>query len=187
MLYIFDLGGVLIKNIQFMSEMSQKLKLEESVLRQDYLQYEKPMMDGYMKSEDYYDHLERKFKVKCTEPYFVTCFKPTRNQIMWDLVSKAKNEGHKVVIGSNTFAPHWDIFIEHNCFKDMTNAYASHLIHLSKPDVAFYQEIMDKEGETPENTIFIDDTKCNTDSASSIGIEGFWYNSDDALKARFRL
>ena len=44
MLYIFDLGGVLIKNIQFMSEMSQKLKLEESVLRQDYLQYEKPMM-----------------------------------------------------------------------------------------------------------------------------------------------
>lgn len=189
MLYIFDLGGVLIKNIYTLHEMAEKLGLENlDEYYTDFARYEKALMDGYMSVPDYYDHLERKYQVKVTEDLFVTCFHPYINKIMFRLVDGVRKSGHKAVIGSNTFAPHWDLFSDTEAwdiFPHFDSVYASHLMHLSKSDTAFWRTIMDNEGFTAKETVFIDDLKENTDGAASLGIDTFQYTDDALLTARF--
>lgn len=188
MLYIFDLGNVMIKNIHFIAKMSKKLGLDETALRSDYSVYDIPLMEGYMKISDYYDHLERKFSLKCEEDYFSTCFEPVDNQIMWTLARKLKTEGNRVVIGSNTFSSHWDRFSNDDAYLSLfDNLYASHLMHLVKPHPSFFREILKREGEKAENTVFIDDLKANVEGAMSIGIDGFHYTGDTELISRFGL
>jgi haloacid dehalogenase superfamily, subfamily IA, variant 3 with third motif having DD or ED len=187
MLYIFDLGGVFIRNIQFLPQMSEKLNIGLDELKSDYSHYDKPLMDGYMVPSDYYDHLERKYGVVCREDYFVSCFHPVRNEIMFRVLEKIKGEGNRAVIGSNTFATHWNLFMAEDFFAPMDGAYASHLMHLSKPDEAFFEFIMKAEGAKPEETVFIDDLLVNVEGARKTGIDGFWYSDDDALRKRFGL
>jgi putative hydrolase of the HAD superfamily len=54
-----------------------------------------------------------------------------------------------------------------NCFEQF---YLSHEIHFRKPDVDIYEFVLNENNLKPEETIFIDDTKENTDSAATLGI-----------------
>lgn len=54
-----------------------------------------------------------------------------------------------------------------NCFDAF---YLSHEINFRKPDAEIYEFVLDKHDLKPEECIFIDDTKENTDAAGSLGI-----------------
>ena len=56
---------------------------------------------------------------------------------------------------------------------------SSHLIHLSKPEEAFFRHIASQEGFDYEDVSFIDDRRANTDSASRLGIETLLYAGPD--------
>ena len=48
--------------------------------------------------------------------------------------------------------------------------YFSHEMGLRKPDLEIFQYVLESEQIRPEETLFVDDTKENTDAASSMGL-----------------
>lgn len=54
-----------------------------------------------------------------------------------------------------------------NCFEQF---YLSHEIHFRKPNADIYEFVLQENNLVAEETLFIDDTKENTDSANELGI-----------------
>lgn len=185
-LYIFDLGGVLLLDFDTIGRMADVLSIPREVLEKDYNEYEKPMIEGFMSTDDYYRHLELHFGVKVDEDLFSTCFQPfTVNSLMLSLADGIRAQGGRCVIGSNTFAPHWPYLFSSGVGVHFDAHYASHLMNISKPDPEFWLCILEREGYQPEEAVFIDDNAENIAGAASVGIDAFHYTSDEGLKERF--
>ncbi len=187
-LLIFDLGDVLILGAYSLERIAMKYGLPVMAIKRDYHQFDKPLMDGSMSVEEYYKHFESRFNVKLEGDAFRDTFCPYyRNEIMFAIAAGARKRGVRTAVGSNTFAPHWDGFkTEIGLERDIDALYASHLIGYAKPDVRFWQYIMEKEGFTPEETLFIDDREENVEAARSIGIDAFLYEDNNSLSEKFR-
>lgn len=167
--------------------MSKKLGIPYALLAADYDEYKKPLMEGFMSTDDYYEHLRLHFDVNVEGDMFYTGFEPFHiNGIMLSLVDAVRRSGVRAVIGSNTFAPHWRYVFSSGLDKHFDACYASHLMHITKPDPEFWSYILSHEGYTPEEALFIDDREENILGAASLGIEAFHYRSDEELIERFK-
>lgn len=71
------------------------------------------------------------------------------------------------------YIPHYEGF--KSCFDDF---YLSHEIGMRKPDEEVYRFVLDKHQLKPEEVLFIDDTKENTDAANQLGIHTWNLNPD---------
>ena len=180
-LFIFDMGDVILLEIRTLMQIAKYVDTDYHDIRKDYGYYDRALMDGYMDAEDYYRHLEDKYQCKIKEDLFVEFFKPHINEYMLGVVDELRKRGHRCVIGSNTFRPHWDYIKTFPgnplCHFDAT--YASHLIHMSKPESSFWKIICEKEGFDYANTLFIDDRKENTEAATTLGIDSLLYTGED--------
>ena len=96
------------------------------------------------------------------------------------LCDDLRRNGNRVVVGSNTFAPHWAYVwkMPSRPLMHFDALYASHLIHIAKPEPEFWQFICRSEHSAPEETVFIDDLEENCNAARSIGINTFLYKGD---------
>ncbi|QED36376.1 HAD family phosphatase [Antarcticibacterium arcticum] len=83
---------------------------------------------------------------------------------------------YRLFLLSNTNEIHID-WIKKNVpfFEDFKNCfdafYLSHEINFRKPDAAIYKFVLDAHNLKPEECLFIDDTKENTDAATSLGLQ----------------
>lgn len=85
---------------------------------------------------------------------------------------------YRLFLLSNTDSIHINTFQEksgvsfyndfYNCFEKV---YFSFDMGLRKPDPKIYQTLLDAHNLIPENTLFVDDKKENTDSAAALGIK----------------
>lgn len=64
-------------------------------------------------------------------------------------------------------------------------AYYSHLLKLSKPDVAIYNHVLLQNSLEPESTIFLDDNKDNLIGANKAGIKTFHVQYPDQIFSLF--
>lgn len=84
---------------------------------------------------------------------------------------------HRLFLLSNTNALHIETVKLHmgdtrymrfkDCFEKF---YLSHEIHLRKPDADCYSYVLRENNLKPSETLFVDDTKENTDAANALGI-----------------
>lgn len=181
MLFMFDMGEVIIKGVRTLDKIAKRYDLDYDELRRDYGCYDSPLTEGYMDPNDYYRHMEIKYRIKIDEDIFKTYFTPTLNDYMIDIVDRLRAKGHRTVIASNTFKPHWDYIgaLENSPLKHFDSLYASHLIHRAKPDSSFYTYILDKEGYGASEAVFIDDRDENIAGAEKLGIRCYNYLGDD--------
>ena len=179
-LFIFDMGEVILLDIRTIRQISDYIGADFESVRDDYLMYDMALMDGYMSPEDYYRHLEDKYQVEIDEDLFSIFFHPTANSWMLSQVDALRERGHRCVIGSNTFKPHWDIIsaLPDRIFDHFDALYASHIMHMSKPEPSFWRIICSQEGFAYADTIFIDDLQRNIDAAASLGIRTLHYAGD---------
>lgn len=187
-LFIFDMGEVLILDVHTLPQIAKELGLDGKLLKSDWMYYDMPLMDGFMSPNDYYRHLEFAFDIApIKEDLFYKFFTPKVNDFMLDNVRRLKAAGHRVVVGSNTFYPHWEKkIISYPWITLFDNLYASHVIHISKPLPAFWRYIMRNEGFSASDTVFIDDCFENIESAKKLGIETFQYlRNNDEIDAFF--
>jgi len=94
-----------------------------------------------------------------------------------DFIKTLSNK-YRLFLLSNTNQVHFDAFIEkflrENGFPFnslFSTAWYSHEMGLRKPYPEAFQYVLEKENLIPSETLFIDDTKTNTDAANALGIE----------------
>lgn len=97
-------------------------------------------------------------------------------QYRYNFIKKLSEEkNYQLILLSNTNEIHID-WIKENVpfFEDFKNCfdafYLSHEINFRKPDAAIYKYVLEKHQLVPEECLFIDDTKENTDAAAALGI-----------------
>lgn len=99
------------------------------------------------------------------EDAFLIAGDPSMMELVVDL-----GKSHRTVAFSNTHAIHWrrvnrDLLIA-GAFHSL---YLSHEIGLEKPDLVSYEAVAEREGYSPENIIFVDDTLANVEAARAAG------------------
>ncbi len=178
-LYIFDMGNVVVKNITVLKQISAYWKLPWQEFYDDYCRYDFPLMDGMVDTQDYWRHIEHKFHVAVSGEPFSEWFKPVPNAPVISVLHYLRTQGKRIVCGSNTFAPHWEV-LEKLGFTQLFDAsYPSHLIGLSKPSAAYFSYILEMEKTRPEDTYFVDDLQENIDAARALGIRSLHYASTE--------
>lgn len=88
-----------------------------------------------------------------------------------------RKRGYKVFLLSNTNAIHWEAIeerlkaLEGRPLEDYFDGmYLSFRMHICKPDVAIFEQLLAAEGITASETTFFDDSYDNCAAASSLGI-----------------
>ncbi|MFK5972748.1 MAG: HAD family phosphatase [Flavobacteriaceae bacterium] len=114
-----------------------------------------------------------------------------------DFIEKlAQEKAYRLFLLSNTNAlhiPHLAKKIGADKFKRFKDCfeqfYLSHEIHLRKPNAEIFEFTLEQNGLKAQETLFIDDTKENTDAASILGIKT-WHlkvGHEDIIDLKTRL
>jgi len=177
MLYIFDMGNVVITNIHCMEAIAKAFHLDKDAFFEDYQNYTVPVMEGSVQPHAYWEHVGLRFHVRITGEPFADYFHPVPNPDVIDTIKRLRKRGDRAVCGSNTIGPHWDIIAAMGLTDDLFDAtYPSHLLSLSKPEPEYYQYIMDHEHALAADTWFVDDYSWNIDAAAKLGIHTLLYD-----------
>ena len=179
--FIFDMGKVIVKGLRINQGMAEELGVDKGVFREDYWLYDRALMEGWMTSEDYYRHLELRFGRKVEGNIARRHFEPVPDDGLLSIADRLRGKGYRCVIGSNTFAPHWEKMLEEfpSVLSRFDKSYPSYLIHRAKPDASFFRYIQEEEGVPFSELCLIDDRKDNIVTAESLGMTAFQYSGED--------
>lgn len=169
-LFIFDMGNVVIRDIHVVEPISHRLALPVADFLSDIRAYDTPLMDGSISTSDYWRHVEKKFSVKVYGEPFADHFHPVINEPMAEVLKALKKKGKRVVCGSNTFAPHWDLLKKWGYTDVFDASYPSHEINISKPSRQYFEYILNAEKTMAHRAFFIDDLTENIATAKQLGI-----------------
>ena len=111
------------------------------------------------------------------------------------LEALAEEKQYRLFLLSNTNAlhiPHVQKIMgaKYNRFKScFEKFYLSHEISLRKPNREIFQFVLDENGLTPSQTLFIDDTEENTEAAEQLGINtwNLKVGQEDVVQLKSRL
>ncbi len=180
-LYIFDMGGVVCRNTNVAPEISAYLEFDGAKL----IEYVRDDFEALTTGAISVEEFTRRFSLKSGRPIEYDLldrfFHPELDLDVVATIDTLKN-GARVVAGTNTITPHYNIHLQKGDYKIFDAVYASHLIGLAKPDPSFYTYILDQEGCPPEQTVFIDDFSANVEAAGNLGIRSFVFTDADQLK-----
>lgn len=187
-LCIFDMGGVLVRDINCWPEISAFLGVEESVVRDPaFSETQRQYGLGRIGEDEIWRRFTR-ITGKPVPPHEGSImgrfFTPHPDQATADVINELKARGIRVVCGTNTGDAHYAIHQELGQYSIFDRVYASHLIHLAKPDPAFYTHILNAEGVKPEEAFFTDDWPPNAEAASKLGMASFTYTDADTLRSQ---
>jgi FMN phosphatase YigB (HAD superfamily) len=196
---IFDLGGVIInlsveKTHQAFATLSG-MPVDEikSIVHQGayFDDYER----GLISDSQFRTHLRQSLNLEVSDAQLDAAWNAMLLDIPMeriDLLVRLK-EKFSIYLLSNTNNIHLQSF--NGLVKNLTGqlaidnyfhkAYYSHLLKLSKPDVAIYNHVLLQNGLEPEATIFLDDNKDNLTGANKVGIKTFHVQHPDQIFSLF--
>ena len=186
-LFIFDLGNVVLNNISFLTNTAKLIGVDPNKFKTDYQTFDIPLMISSITFYEYWQHVEKKFNIKIQGNPFEKTFHPVLNPIAIKLVNQLHEADKTVVLGSNTFAPHYNYVMQMGWNKYFDHFYASHLMKIAKPSLSFYNYILRAENTSANNTFFIDDLEENIKGAKVANIDGFCYTNDQEFENFFEL
>ena len=195
MLFIFDMGGV-VTNTFKMDSLWDSLKMTRENFfdlckhseQNIWLDFEK----GNLSSKEFWDSFNEIIKdnpkynliYPIKHDLFRLFFHPVRNPIIEELINRLKKK-HRVVCGTNTNQSHWENHMECGDYALFNQTYASNKIFSVKPDLEFFQLIMDAEGYSPSETFFTDDKEENCKAAISLGINTVHFSTPQDLVSKW--
>ena len=176
---IFDFGDVFI-NLDKQGAMQNALQLFElDTFENDMIIANMKYETGRITTSEFIEFYLSKFpnlnedQIVDAWNFILKDFPKYRLDFIKDL---AKKGDFKLLLLSNTNEMHIDFIKDTDidfykdfkaCFNEF---YLSHEIHLRKPDVEIFEFVLQENHIKPEECLFIDDTKENTDTAASMGI-----------------
>jgi len=183
---IFDLGGVLL-NIDYKKTEQAFKDLGFHNFEEMYSQFTADELfanleTGKISNDDFYDRLTKEAKIKISRQEITDAW--NKMLLTWrkeslSFIAKLDKE-YKTYLLSNTNAIHLEAFNEilknetgesegiDNLF---TKAYYSHKVNLRKPNDDIFNFVAKDAGLKPEETLFIDDSKNNIETAKKLGFK----------------
>ena len=180
-LYIFDEGGVLIRNHMVLADVARALGMEAGALAALLPPDMGLASSGFIGSEEFWRRFTARTGIAADRNWWDVCFKPTRDEPTFALVRELAR-GARTVCGTNTIDCHHETNERLGMYEPFHAVYASHLIHVSKPDPRFWLEILQREGVAPERAFFTDDSEKNVEAARALGIRSFLYTDAESLR-----
>ena len=180
-LYIFDMGGVVSWNTNVAPEIAAHLdfngpKMIEFV-RDDFI----ALTTGAISAGEFTQRFSAKIGRTFEEDLLTRFFDPELDREVVAIVHALKTQA-RVVAGTNTITPHYELHLKKGDYEIFDAVYASHLLGLAKPDPAFYSYILDQERCSPEQAVFIDDAQANVEAAETLGIRSLLFTGAEQLK-----
>ncbi|MFI8418427.1 glucose-1-phosphatase [Serratia sp. NPDC078593] len=194
MLYIFDLGNVIV-DIDFkrvlgvwsnLSGTPLAVLTERFTMGEVFQQHER----GEITDEEFAARLCDEMGIALSFEQFVTgwqaVFVALRPEVI-TLMQQLRNDGHRVVVLSNTNRLHCHYWPQH--YPEVAAAadhlYLSQDIGLRKPDPAIYQYVLQAEKSAADQAVFFDDHPGNVAAAQALGIKAVHVTNRDVVPAYF--
>lgn len=179
MLYIFDLGNVIV-DIDFnrvLGAWSDFSRVPLATLKQSFTmgepfhQHER----GEISDEDFAQALCEEMDMPLSYEQFSTgwqaVFVALRPEVI-TIMHKLRGQGHRVVVLSNTNRLHTTFWPEQ--YPEIRAAadhiYLSQEMGMRKPEARIYQKVLELEGFSAEDALFFDDNADNIAGAEQVGI-----------------
>jgi HAD superfamily hydrolase (TIGR01509 family) len=180
-LYIFDMGGVVSLGTDLSAQIADRLGLAGADIHEMAREDFDALVRGAITVAEFWERFSRRIGHSVEEDLWTTFFEPTPNPPVVELVRELKSRA-RVVVGTNTITPHYQIHQDNGDYAIFDTVYASQLIGLAKPDPAFYRHILENEGCRPEQAVFVDDMEANVEAARGLGIHALLFRDAGLLR-----
>lgn len=196
---IFDLGGVILdidENVVYKELEKMGIEISELAHSKEFVEILSKFDTGIYTAATFRKKTKQFIgQEKMTDEKFDSIW----NAMLLDIprerieaIEKVKKH-YKIFLMSNTNVIHYDLYVRdlqlrfgYNEFDELFNkSYFSFAEHLEKPDPRFFELILDHEGLLPEETLFIDDTAENIETAKSLGINTYHISREELVRNLF--
>lgn len=175
---IFDFGAVFIDLKKEAAHQNALALFELDELHDELVSMNTLYEQGLMSTEEFLDFYTANFpklsKTQLIDTWnsMLGHFPEKRLNFIKNLASEAN---YKLILLSNTNDLHINWVVDNVPFfedfkKQFDAFYLSHEIQLRKPNADIYEFVLKQNKLNPEECLFIDDTKANTDAAANLGI-----------------
>ncbi|MCR5503316.1 MAG: HAD family phosphatase [Lachnospiraceae bacterium] len=107
---------------------------------------------------------------------------PIDRPAVWEEIRRLKDKGYRIYLLSNYAEGLFRVHTEGKPFREYTDGeLVSYMVHLIKPDPAFYLELLSRFGLDPKESLFFDDREENTAAARDCGIDSVTVESEEML------
>lgn len=190
MLYIFDMGGVVTTSANLKQRFCEVLNTDEDTLKKFGLDTDLTLdqsnlftmcSNGEIDTKEFWRIFSVRSGINVTTDWFHWLFHPVLNQTTVKIIRALKEDGNRVVCGTNTISAHYLNHLERGDYSYFDQAYTSCSMGVSKPASDFWEIIMTAENVQPKDCVFIDDKKMNCDAAAALGIHAIHFSTAEAL------
>lgn len=194
MLYIFDLGNVIV-DIDFnrvLGAWSDLSRVPLATLKQNFTmgesfhQHERGEISDELFAEKLCHEMELPLSYEQFSLGWQAVFVAIRPDVI-DIMHKLREQGHRVVILSNTNRLHttfWpDEYPEVKAAAD--HIYLSQEMSMRKPEARIYQAVLQAEGFTASDAVFFDDNADNIEGASQCGMTSILVTGKETIPNYF--
>lgn len=195
MLYIFDMGNVII-DIDFnrvlavwsklsgtpLAHISKRFKMEET-----FKLHECGKISDIEFAEAMCDQMEISLSFDQFAEGWQSIFISIRPEVI-DIMNRLREQGHRVVVLSNTNRLHSDYWPQHypEIAASADFLYLSQDLGMRKPDPDIYHYLLESEGFEAQDAVFFDDVLENVEAANNLGIQGIHVENRDTVAEYFR-
>ena len=188
---IFDLGNVLLnfKPVEYLhTKISNREKVQQ-IYEEIFTSEEWLMLDrGVITEEEAVNEIcnrstENSELIRSVMHNWYQLLTPINDTI--ELLKTLKHEGYRLYVLSNFhLLAYEDVTKRYEFFKYFEGGIISYKEKLMKPEKDIYNELIKRYEINPKESIFIDDTKENIESASKLGFKAILFTSSKDLREK---
>lgn len=194
MLYIFDLGNVIV-DIDFnrvLGAWSDFSRVPLATLKQNFTmgeafhQHER----GEISDEAFAEAMCHEMDLPLSYEQFAhgwqAIFVALRPEVI-DIMNNLREQGHRVVVLSNTNALHTTFWPGEypQIYAAADRVYLSQEMGMRKPEARIYQRVLESEGFSAADAVFFDDNADNIAGANQLGITSILVTGKETIPAYF--
>jgi len=181
-LVIFDVGGVVYSQTSVGRLVAQELGLSyRKFMEYATLSGIQGLQLGLISQEYYMKTFQHLYHHRSPEDLWTRFFNPVPIPETIEVIDRLKKK-FRVVAGTNTILPHYEVHTQRGDYDIFPKVYASNIIHLAKPDPRFYTHIIQSEAVSASESLFIDDSIQNVETASKLGIHTILFTGGRELQ-----
>ena len=194
MLYIFDLGNVIV-DIDFnrvLGTWSDLARVPLAQLKQSFTmgeafhQHERGEISDEAFAKAMCHDLELPLSYEQFAHGWQAVFVALRPEVI-DIMKTLREQGHRVVVLSNTNALHTTFWPDEypQIYAAADHVYLSQEMGMRKPEARIYQRVLELEGFSAADAVFFDDNADNIEGASRLGITSVLVTGRETLPDYF--